>query len=66
MGSQDADGLTPICRRLDGAFAARPTRSAYSWAMLSDIAIYVDGKRSEDPGSLEEAYDVSRERGGLV
>jgi magnesium transporter len=34
--------------------------------MMVDGAIYVDGKRTESPGSLEEAYEACRSKGGVA
>lgn len=34
--------------------------------MIVDSAIYVDGKRSEAPGSLEETYEACRAAGGIA
>src|ERR687894_1527617 len=34
--------------------------------MIVDGAIYVDGKRTESPGSLEETYEASQAAGGLA
>ncbi|CAA9548196.1 MAG: Magnesium and cobalt transport protein CorA [uncultured Thermomicrobiales bacterium] len=34
--------------------------------MIVDGAIYVDGKRTEAPGSLEETYDACRAAGGVA
>ena len=34
--------------------------------MIVDSAIYVDGKRTEAPGSLEETYDLCRAAGGVA
>ena len=32
--------------------------------MIVDNAIYVDGRRSEEPASLQETYEAVRERRG--
>ncbi len=34
--------------------------------VIVDNAIYVDGNRTSEPGSLEETYDTCRERGGIA
>ncbi|CAA9554315.1 MAG: Magnesium and cobalt transport protein CorA [uncultured Thermomicrobiales bacterium] len=34
--------------------------------MIVDSAIYVDGRRAEAPGSLEETYEACREAGGVA
>jgi magnesium transporter len=34
--------------------------------VIIDSAIYVDGKRTEAPGSLEETYEACRESGGIA
>ncbi|MDQ3636678.1 MAG: transporter, partial [Actinomycetota bacterium] len=34
--------------------------------MIVDNAIYVDGRRSESPDSLEETYEACRERDGFA
>ena len=34
--------------------------------MIIDSAIYVDGKRTDTPGSLEETYETCRELGGVA
>jgi magnesium transporter len=33
---------------------------------LVDSAVYVDGKRAEEPRTLVEAHEAARERGGVV
>ncbi len=34
--------------------------------MIVDNAIYVDGRRTEEPGSLEETYEAVRQRRGVA
>src|SRR4051812_2033434 len=34
--------------------------------MIVDQAIYVDGQRTEEPGSLEETYETQRQQGGIA
>jgi magnesium transporter len=33
--------------------------------MIVDNVIYVDGRRAEEPGSLEETYEAVRQRRGV-
>jgi magnesium transporter len=33
--------------------------------MIVDNVIYVDGRRAEDPGSLQETYEAVRQRRGV-
>ena len=33
---------------------------------MVDNAIYVDGRRTDDPASLEETYELLRQRKGLA
>jgi magnesium transporter len=34
--------------------------------MIVDNAIYVDGRRAEEPGSLQETYEAVRQRRGVA
>jgi magnesium transporter len=34
--------------------------------MIVDNAIYVDGRRAEEPGSLQETYEALRQRRGVA
>jgi magnesium transporter len=34
--------------------------------MIVDNVVYVDGQRTADPGSLEETYEIHRQRGGVA
>jgi magnesium transporter len=34
--------------------------------MIVDNVVYVDGQRTADPGSLEETYEIHRQRGGIA
>ena len=41
-------------------------RQAYDEPMIVDDAIYVDGRRAEEPGSLQETYEAVRQRRGVA
>jgi magnesium transporter len=41
-------------------------RQAYDVPMIVDNAIYVDGRRTEEPGSLQETYEAVRQRRGVA
>src|SRR5687767_15925552 len=43
-----------------------PPRQAYDVPMILDNAIYVDGHRTEEPGSLQETYEAVRQRRGVA
>jgi magnesium transporter len=34
--------------------------------MIVDNVVYIDGQRTADPGSLEETYEIHRQRGGVA
>src|SRR3954454_12676609 len=34
--------------------------------MIVDNAVYVDGRRAAEPGSLQETYEAYRQRGGMA
>jgi magnesium transporter len=41
-------------------------RQAYDVPMIVDNTIYVDGRKAEEPGSLQETYEVVRQRRGVA
>ena len=41
-------------------------RQAYDEPMIVDNVIYVDGRRAEEPGSLQEIYEAVRQRCGVA
>ena len=38
----------------------------YDCSMIVDNAIYVDGRRTAEPASLQETYEACRQRGGVA
>ena len=40
--------------------------SMYDCSMIVDNAIYVDGRRTAEPASLQETYEACRQRGGVA
>src|SRR5215218_7780730 len=61
FNSRSAPLLFPTFSR----FLTAP-RQAYDVPMIVDNAIYVDGRRTEEPGSLQETYEAVRQRRGVA